>query len=76
MDMVLGERMDGLMEGAVQAVEEAIVNALCAAETTVGRHGRVAHALPHGRLRAVLAQHNALRGAGARKEGPVIPPLL
>jgi D-aminopeptidase len=37
--------------------EEAIVNALVAATTVVGRDGITAHALPHDRLREVLAAH-------------------
>ena len=39
-----------LFDGAIEATEEAIVNALVAAETTVGRDGITAHALPHDRL--------------------------
>lgn len=31
--------------------EEAILNALCAATTTTGIDGRVAHALPHDQIR-------------------------
>ena len=41
--------------GAIESTEEAIVNALVAAETMVGRDGITAHALPHDRLRAVIA---------------------
>lgn len=39
-----------LFEAAVDAVAEAVVNSLCAAETTVGRAGDIAHALPLDRL--------------------------
>ena len=39
----------------MQGVEEAIVNALVAAETTTGVEGRTAHALPHQRLRELLS---------------------
>lgn len=45
----------------VQATEEAIVNALVAAETLSGVHGNRVHALPHDRLRQMLRDHNALR---------------
>lgn len=39
-----------LYEAVVEATEEAIGNALCAATTMTGRDGRVAHALPHDLL--------------------------
>ncbi|HTX62220.1 MAG TPA: P1 family peptidase [Acidimicrobiales bacterium] len=39
-----------LFEAAVDATEEAILNALLAAETMTGRDGITAYALPHGRL--------------------------
>jgi len=40
------ERLDPLFAGTAEAVEEAILNALCAAETMTGYRGRTAHALP------------------------------
>ncbi len=50
-----GERaMDPLFGATIEATEEAIVNALVAAETMVGRDGIVAHALPHDRLLALM----------------------
>lgn len=42
--------MDNLILAAAEAVEEAIINALVAAETMVGRDGHTAYALPHERL--------------------------
>lgn len=39
--------MDPLIYGVVEAVEEAILNALVAAETMTGRQGHTAYALPH-----------------------------
>ncbi|MFA5897503.1 MAG: P1 family peptidase [Hyphomicrobium sp.] len=47
-------------EATVEATEEAIVNALVAAETMVGVNGNTAPALPPGQLRAVLAKYNRL----------------
>ncbi len=38
--------MNPLFAGTAEAVEEAILNALCAAETMTGHLGRTAHALP------------------------------
>jgi L-aminopeptidase/D-esterase-like protein len=44
----------------IQAVEEAITNSLVAAETMTGRNGLVTPALPHDRLRTILAKYNRL----------------
>jgi D-aminopeptidase len=46
-DVLPMEHMSPLFHGVADATEESILNALCAAETTVGRNGRVAHAMPH-----------------------------
>jgi D-aminopeptidase len=53
-------RMDPLFTATVQSVEEAVVNALVAARTMTGNHGHTVHALPHDRLRAVLARYGRL----------------
>ncbi|HEV2218067.1 MAG TPA: P1 family peptidase [Candidatus Dormibacteraeota bacterium] len=39
-----------LFRGAVEAVEEAVINSLFATTTTVGRKGRIVHALPIDRV--------------------------
>jgi D-aminopeptidase len=57
--------IDPLFEAAVEATEEAIVNALVAAETMTGRDGIVAHRLPHDRLLEVMRRHGRLRGGDA-----------
>ena len=49
--------IDRLFEATIEATEEAIVNALVAATTMTGRDGITAHALPHDRLREVMAAH-------------------
>jgi D-aminopeptidase len=54
--------MTPLFAAAVEATEEAIVNALVAGETTSGPRGRVVPALPHARLRDVLARYGRLSG--------------
>jgi D-aminopeptidase len=43
-----------LFRGAVEAVEEAVINSLFTATTTVGRKGRVVHALPIDRVLSML----------------------
>ncbi len=45
--------MTPLFDATAEAVEEAIWNALCAAETMTGYRGRTVHAIPHDRLVAL-----------------------
>lgn len=49
------DQMDHLFHAVADATEEAILNALCAAETTRGQKGRVAHALPLERVEELLS---------------------
>jgi D-aminopeptidase len=58
--MVPNDRMDPLFAATVQASEEAIVNAMVAAEDMTGVDGHHMRALPHDQLRAVLAKYNRL----------------
>jgi len=58
--MLPNGRMNSLFEGTVQATEEAVVNALVAAETMTGVDDRRVIALPHDRLREVLSKYNRL----------------
>jgi D-aminopeptidase len=53
--------LDPLFEAAVEATEEAILNALLAAETMTGRDGITAHRLPHDRFVEVMGQYGRLR---------------
>jgi L-aminopeptidase/D-esterase-like protein len=58
--MLPNERMDPLFEATVEATEEAILNALVAAKTMVGRDDHKVLALPHDRLRELLKKYNRL----------------
>ncbi|MCX5788849.1 MAG: P1 family peptidase [Elusimicrobia bacterium] len=49
--------IDPLFEAAAEATEEAVLNAMLAAKTTVGRDGNTVHALPHDRLKSLLARY-------------------
>ncbi len=49
--------MNDLFAATVEAVEEAVLNALFVATTTTGRDGHVLHALPLERTLGVLARH-------------------
>jgi D-aminopeptidase len=58
--MVPNDMMDPLFAATVQATEEAIVNAMVAAQDMTGIDGHHVSALPHEKLRAVLAKYNRL----------------
>ena len=55
---LINEKMDPLLEAAVHAVEEAIINTLVAAETMTGREGVTAAAIPHRELQDLLRRYN------------------
>lgn len=55
---VPNSRITPIFEAVVQATEEAIVNALVAAETMTGVDGHRATAIPHERLREVMRKYN------------------
>jgi L-aminopeptidase/D-esterase-like protein len=59
-EMLPNEKISPLFAATVQATEEAIINALVAAETMTGINGNTTYALPHDRLRAVLKKYNRL----------------
>lgn len=58
--MLPNDSLDPLFLATVQATEEAVVNAMVAAETMTGINNRVVIALPHDRLQAVLKKYNRL----------------
>jgi D-aminopeptidase len=58
--MVVNEHIDPLFEAVVEATEEAIANALLAAETMTGRDGVTAHALDRERLVEVMRAHGRI----------------
>ena len=62
LSMVVDQHIDPLLEAVAEATEEAITNALLAAETMVGRDGITAHALDHDRLVEVLRAHGRPAG--------------
>ena len=58
--MLPNERINPIFWAAVDAVEEAIVNAMVAAKDMVGRDGNKVFALPHDRLLEVMKKYNRL----------------
>jgi L-aminopeptidase/D-esterase-like protein len=58
--MMSNERIGAVFEATVQATEEAIVNALVAAETMTGVDGHKVEAISHDALRQALRKYNRL----------------
>jgi L-aminopeptidase/D-esterase-like protein len=59
---VANDQISPLFEATVQATEEAVVNALVAAESMTGLDGHRVEALPHDRTVEILKKYNRLRG--------------
>jgi D-aminopeptidase len=58
--MLTNDHLDPLFAATVQATEEAVINAMVAAETMTGIENHRVIALPHDKLRAVLKKYNRL----------------
>jgi len=58
--MLPNDSLDPIFLATVQATEEAVVNAMVAADTMTGINGHTAIALPHDRLQEVLKKYNRL----------------
>jgi L-aminopeptidase/D-esterase-like protein len=58
--MLPNDKINPLFWATTSATEEAILNALVAAETMKGFNGNTAFALPHDRLKAILKKYNRL----------------
>ena len=59
--MLSNERISPVFEATVQATEEAIVNAMVAADTMTGADNHKVLGLPHDKLREVLKKYNRLK---------------
>jgi len=60
--VVPDDHLDPIFEAAEEATEEAILNALAMATTTVGRDGNTAYALPLDRLAAIMKKYGRPAG--------------
>src|SRR6202158_5373037 len=58
--MLPNDHMDSLFSATVEATEEAVINAMVAAETMTGIENHKVMSLPHDRLREVLKKYNRL----------------
>jgi L-aminopeptidase/D-esterase-like protein len=59
-EMLANDQLNPIFLATVQATEEAVVNAMVAAETMTGVDGHTVMGLPHDRLRALLKKYNRL----------------
>jgi D-aminopeptidase len=60
--MLSNEEIGPVFDATVYATEEAVINALVAADTMVGADNHRVEGLPHDRLRDILARYNRLEG--------------
>jgi D-aminopeptidase len=63
--MLAPDAMTSLFQAAAEATEEAILNAMCMAETMSGRDGRTIHALPLDLLQEVMRRYRPEPRSGA-----------
>jgi L-aminopeptidase/D-esterase-like protein len=61
LEMLPNDWINPLFAATVQATEEAIINAMVAAETMEGVNGNTVYAIPHDRLKSVLRKYNRLK---------------
>ena len=54
------DQMDRIYQATVQATEEAIINALVAAETMKGLYDNIIYGIPHDRVLQILKKYNRL----------------
>ena len=58
--MLPNDAIDPIFAATVQATEEAVINAMIAADTMTGIENHKVIALPHDQLRAILKKYNRL----------------
>lgn len=61
LEMLPNDQIGMIFNATIQATEEAILNAMIAAETMTGINGNTAYAIPHDRLRDALRKYNRLQ---------------
>jgi D-aminopeptidase len=78
MKILLDQRLDPLYEAVIEATEEAILNALCAARDLDGVNGNLVRALPLGDVRDLASAWQKQVDARRKLRGPrrteAIPP--
>lgn len=59
-EQLSNDQINPLFDATVQAVEEAIINAMVAADTMEGINGNKAYALPHKKVISILKKYNRI----------------
>ena len=67
LEMIPNDQLNGLIVSSVHATEEAILNAMLAAETLTGINGYTVPALPEDRLTEIMSRMNSVLGDPKRK---------
>jgi D-aminopeptidase len=67
MKILLDPRLDPLYEAVIEATEEAILNALCAARDLDGVNGNVSRALPLDEVRELVRAWQKLAPTGKKR---------
>tara|TARA_Y100000590_G_scaffold112047_1_gene127743 strand:+ start:3094 stop:4320 length:1227 start_codon:yes stop_codon:yes gene_type:complete len=67
LEMIPNDQLNGLIASSVHATEEAILNAMLAAETLTGINGYTVPALPEDRLAEIMSRMNSALGNLRRK---------
>jgi D-aminopeptidase len=75
LNMMSNNRIDPVFQATVEATEEAIVNAMVVNETMTGIDGHRVEALPHDKLRQILAKYNRLVGPPPAPAQPAPQPV-
>jgi len=60
-EMISNDQINPLFEATVQSVEEAIINAMVAADTMEGINGNTSYALPHDAVIRLLKKHGMVK---------------
>jgi D-aminopeptidase len=60
-EMLSNDQINPLFEATVQSVQEAIINAMVAADTMEGINGNKAYALPHDAVIRLLKKYNVVK---------------
>ena len=66
LEMLPNDEMNGFIRASVHATEEAILNAMLAAETMTGINGYTVPSLPHDRLQEIMSRYNRAIAGGRR----------
>jgi D-aminopeptidase len=61
LEQIANDQINPLFEATVQAVEEAVINAMVAADTMEGINSNKAYALPHKKTMEILRKYNRLK---------------